>query len=269
MQRSNIRTLSMGAGFLLVAAAPQFAHAITITLADQNSIALFSPDTQAGQFSWTVDGTNQIAQQWFWYRIGNAPEQSIDAISPPVVNVLAPNIFESTYVNAAVQLKTTYMLSGGMLGSGSSDLAETIRITNLTNAPLDFHFFQYVNFDLNGTPLGESAYFANSNSVVQTDGASVLTETVLTTLGAASTHREVNIVPNTINSLNDGGPTTLNDNLGPVGPGDVSWAFQWDFTIPAFGTRTISKDKNLLVPEPATMALLGLGSLVMMRRRPV
>jgi hypothetical protein len=49
------------------------------------------------------------------------------------------------------------------------------------------------------------------------------------------------------------------------GPGDASWAFQWNVEIADGGSFQISKDKNIrvpvpeTVPEPATLGLLGVG----------
>jgi hypothetical protein len=256
---------------LISLAVARSAAAVVVTLTDLNSIAEFMPDTQNGQFNWRVDGVDQLAQQWFWYRIGNNPEQSIDTISAPAIVQSTASTFSSTYTNAALQVKTTYSLFGGNLGSGNSDLSEAIRVKNLTAAPMDFHFFQYVDFDLNGTANDTSVYFLNANAAIQTEGPVTLSETVNTGLGAASTHREVNFWPNTLNELNDGVPTTLNDNLGPIGPGDLTWAFQWDFTIAAGSSVTISKDKILNgvqgVPEPATCGLLLLGCSLLRRRR--
>ncbi len=54
------------------------------TLTDNNSVAQINPNSQSGMFNWSVDGQNQLNQQWFWYRIGNTPEQSIDTISAPL-----------------------------------------------------------------------------------------------------------------------------------------------------------------------------------------
>ncbi|MDB6109574.1 MAG: hypothetical protein JWR69_1324, partial [Pedosphaera sp.] len=62
------------------------------------------------------------------------------------------------------------------------------------------------------------------------------------------------------------------DNVGSgIGPGNVTWALQWDLTIAAGGTALISKDKYLeiIVPEPSTFALTGLGlaAFLLLRRR--
>src|SRR5438105_2460912 len=61
-----------------------------VTLVDRNSIAQVNVGSQAGMFRWEADGQNQLVQQWFWYRIGDAvpgnPERSIDTISPPTIS---------------------------------------------------------------------------------------------------------------------------------------------------------------------------------------
>ena len=54
-----------------------------------------------------------------------------------------------------------------------------------------------------------------------------LSETVVT---PGATHGEAGLFPQTRNNLNDANPTTLNDIAGPAGPGDVTWALEWDLT---------------------------------------
>ncbi len=91
-----------------------------------------------------------------------------------------------------------------------------------------------------------------------------MTETVVTPV---PTHREIAFYDTTLSKLNDGLPTTLSDGppIGtPLGPGDVTWAYQWDFLLQPGDTFQISKDKNLHagpgVPEPATVSLLSLAA---------
>ena len=124
---------------------------------------------------------------------------------------------------------------------------------------MDFHFFQYADFDITGDGPGNQSVFTNPNTVRQSNGGSFLTETVVTPV---PNHREVAFFPTTLNSLNDAAPTTLSDTpLGTlVGPGDVTWAYEWDFVLAAGDTFLISKDKNLgvqPVPEPGVAAFMG------------
>ena len=79
---------------------------------------------------------------------------------------------------------------------------------------------------------------------------------------------EANYYPVTLNSLNSGSPYTLNGTTA-AGPGDVTWAFEWDLTIAPGGSAVINKDKGLQVPEPsiAALALLSAGAMFLRRRR--
>ncbi len=261
--------------FALAALVGVRVNAAVVPLTDKNSVAVFDTASPAGQFDWFVDGVDQMSQQWFWFRVGNNPEQSLDSL--PNTGVLATDTdFDpgndtllTRYTVPAFEITAQYRLAGGLPGSGTSDLAEQIEIHNLTAAPLDFHFFQYVDFDLNGTPVDSSVQFTNANTAVQTDGLAVLSESVNTTLGASSTHREVNFLPVTLAKLNDGVPTTLSDVLGPIGPGNLTWAFQWDFLIAPGSTVIISKDKlvSVPVPEPTAIGALALAAVALLRRR--
>src|SRR5262249_30256672 len=157
-----------------------------------------------------------------------------------------------------MRVTTAYDLGGNSPGSMRSDLSENVKIDNLTANVLNIHFFQYVDFDLNGSAAGDIAQILGGNTARQTKGSIVMSETVAT---PHPNHYEVNVFNSTLSSLNDGGPTTLNDNAGPSGPNDMTWAFQWDFSIPVGGTVNISKDKSL-VPEPASLGLMLIGGVL-------
>ena len=90
-----------------------------ILLVDRNSTADIDPLTLTGVDSWVCDGTDNLFQQWFWYRIGNTgPEASIDTISTPLVNT-SDNDFDPgdetlnlRYENNILQLNLTISLMG-------------------------------------------------------------------------------------------------------------------------------------------------------------
>jgi hypothetical protein len=249
--------------------------AVVYTLTDGNSTASIDPSSQAGMFDWTVNGQDQLAQQWFWYRIGNNPEQSIDTISAPSITNLTASTLGTVYNNGTVQVRVDYTLNGSSPVSGISDIGEFIKITNLTGAPLDFHFFQYSDFDLFGGPANEVVQIGTNlqgkyNDAYQFDGVMALTETVAT---PGANRAEVAFFNATLVKLNNGVADNLNTSVGPagpVGPGDVTWALQWDVVIQPGADYLISKDKYLsVVPEPTTVTLVGLGlvGLLALRRR--
>jgi hypothetical protein len=234
-----------------------------ITLTDNNSTAIITPNSQSGMSNWTVDGINQLYQQWFWYRIGSTgPESSLNTIFTSS-NLIAPDHLDLNFTGTGFTITIDYTLNGGAPNTGASDMAETITINNTGSAALDMHFFQYSDFDLNGTPGGDHGVFIFPFVMQQTDNNGVLVSESLTSAisNPFPSHWEISLWPNLLNSLNDGTATTLSDSTNGLS-GDVVWGFEWDRTIAANGTFQISKDKNLTataVPEPISLILLGSG----------
>ncbi len=278
MTRSTVLTIVVSFVVSLLCVVP--AQGALYTLIDDNSTAIIDDSSAAGVGTWTIDGTDHMFQQWFWYRVGNNAEASIDTLAFIVGGVTDTNFdgdddtLYLRYANdqAASQytVEVRFILDGGPAGSRLSDIAEQISITNTGTSPLDFHFFQYSDFDLGGDGApNDTVQLINANTVLQSDPDWTISETVITPAADAF---ELDIWPITVNRLNDGVATTLGNNAlgaGPVGPGDVTWAFQWDRIIPVGSAFQISKDKNM-VPEPATLFVMlaaGLPMLLRNRRR--
>jgi len=247
---------------LLATVSPSQAQIITLT--DNNSVAQIDPTSQLGMFNWTVNGQNSLSQQWFWYRVGaTGPEQSIDAISAPTISTPDSRTLNTSYSNGSRSygVAVHYQLTGSALGSQSSRIDEGITITNPRAVSLDFHLFQYSDFDLGGTAGGDTVRLMTDGSgkfvqALQTDGIFRATENSVT---PGADHGEAGLFNATLVRLNDGLASTLNDNPGPVGPGDATWALEWDLTIAPFGTASISMVKTLAVPEPSALALAAFG----------
>lgn len=253
--------------FFAVLFAANLGHADTAVLQNRNSTAEFrteaaDPGTK-GLHNWTVDGIDQIFEQWFWYRVGDAgPEASLDTLLQTEFSQLnldseAGNDFllaAYTDPNQTFSIQARYMLTGGTTGSLDSDIVEVIRIQNLsTTDPLNFHFFQYVDFDLGGTANDDTVSVSGvpGNTVRQSDSLLQLSETVVTP--PPSRFAVSNAAASLRALLSDGLPTSLSGATGPV-TGDAAWAFQWDFILAPGDSYLISKDKNLHpVPEPATV----------------
>lgn len=259
--KKTLITLALALIAVLCVASP--ASATIITLSDQNSVANIDTSSQAGVYNWLVDGTDYMFQQWFWYRIGSGTAQSIDTISnSPTINQLDSGIVQLTYQNAEVQVDITYALLGGSVGSGIADIAETIRIRNASAGSYDFHFFQYSDFDLGPAYTQDRVAMLNDNTVRQWNAAAGISETVAT---PAPNAHELNYYANTLISLNTAPGYNLNGSSA-AGPGDVTWAFQWDKTMAAGGSFIISKDKQInATPEPGSMLLMG-GALLFLSK---
>jgi len=270
----GIRTL--GAVALVCSGLLVQSQAQVVTLKDQNSVARIDFGAQRGMFDWSVENQDsQLRQQWFWYRIGAAPQFSIDTIGAPVITLNnGTRGVTAVYTHNLFNLSIDYLLTGGVgVGVGQtaiSDIGETIRIINTSSETLRLNFFQYSDFNLGGTGSGDTVQLGTNlrglyNEAVQSRLGVGLTETV-TTPGA--NHGEAAVVPYTLDRLN--GPIPINlDDTSYAGPGDVSWALQWDFSIAPGSSAIISKDKYLsvvVIPEPSTLALVGIGLVAILIR---
>jgi hypothetical protein len=214
-----------------------------------------------------VDGLNVLYQQWFWYRIGptggESPLNALPLLSAGTLGKLA----DFDFGNSTMNVDVTYLLTGGGAGSNTADIAETITIKNLASTSLDLHFFQYSDFDLSGIyGIGGDDKVVIDPGFQRVDQGSLIGFPMMseTVLGPKPNEVEANTYPNTLSSLDNGTPTTLDGNL--TASGDVTWAFEWDSVLAANnGTLIISKDKRIApspVPEPAT--ILGLGTILLL-----
>lgn len=233
-------------------------------LTDGNSSVDVNASTQAGVNNWSVDGVDHLNQQWFWFRVGNNAEQSIDTLS--LLNTQLADADNDgggddkvtlTYEGTGFEIEVSFTLKGGLIGSGDSDLGETITITNTNEVAMNISFFQYSNFNLQddgGT--GDQASIAGSTAR-QTDGLLNLSETVVL---PTPLRGEVGFTTTTLNKLNDGVASNLDTLLAgnpffiTPGTGDATWAYQWDFTIDAGDSVTITKNKSLATEIPAPSA---------------
>jgi PEP-CTERM motif len=263
--RSGLVALAVAAVALPTVASAQVTP---VTLSDGNSTALVDLNSSAGMYQWTVNGLNNLNQQWFWFRAGSGPQAPINSISSAVYSQSAANTLDTTYANASYSVEISYLLSGGAVGSQTADIAEGVTIHNLTASPLSFSFYQYSDFNLLDTPGGDSVVMDGS-SAYQSKGDTSIAEGIINPTASYYEANYTGGTSSTLYKLNNVNDLALGD-VGSAGPGDVTWAFQWDFTIPANGTQIISKDKELdiyVVPEPATVALVALGFTVILLRR--
>lgn len=262
-------------GWFCATTPPAYGNPYSLT--DNGSTAWVDVSSSAGMYHWDLGyGGNQLNQQWFWYRIGGGVAQPINTIGSAVVGYYNnANILEVSYTSTSGPLFTltvSYTLNGGL---GTADILETISVQNNSGSKIsDFNLFQYSDFNLLGTPGGDSVNI-NYNGVgydlvVQNEGSSAIGETINQ---PNANFAEAGYVNTTLNNLTTIAGYNLNNNL-TAGPGDVAWAFQWVADIENNQSLDIFKDKGIslsVIPEPSVLALvaLGLGVAGSLRRRKV
>jgi len=162
----NLKKAIVGIG--IMGCALTALNAQLVTLQDKNSTATIDTSSQAGMNFWNVEpgGVSQLAQQWFWYRLGNGPQYSIDTISAPH-NVATANSLVTTYQNNSFAISITYSLTGSGIGTGTADIQEGIQIQNLTGSALNLSFFEYNHVTLLGQP-GPATVSMETSSALQT-----------------------------------------------------------------------------------------------------
>ena len=236
-------------------------------------------------YQWSVNGVECLNQQWFWFRNDlpeyNDREYSIHEIGTATVSQfltlddLALLKFKYTdYVEteARFSVEILYVLSSGS-GLLVADMIENITIQNLSDEAITFDFFQYSDFDLNGTTTDQSVEITGGNTVVQRgygDGSMFISVSE-TNVSGSPDFWEAGIYPDTLNKLTNGDPDDLNKDLLQTGPVNLTWAFQWaGRSIQPGQAFMISKDKLITmepVPEPAGLGLVGIALLALRKRR--
>ncbi len=250
-----------------------------LVLEDTNSQVRIDPNSDAGMYDWTVEGVGQLARQWFWVRVGDtAPEQGIHTLSAPLITLSDTNPFDDSRndtahlvyesITAGLRVEVNLGLDGGPLGTGTSDIGETISLRNISGAAMVLHFFQYTDLDLGGDASDDTLRVfldgANGfNRLEQLDaGSAWMSETVAS---ITPDHYEVGEATGMLARLNDGAPILLADTVGPY-TGNAAAILQWTFALNDQQEVVISKDKHI-TPEPGMMALLAAGVPLLLRRR--
>ncbi len=257
---------------LTLAAIAGASNAEPIFLENGNASATFDTFTDSGgylQSGWSVDGINQLANQSFFIRLDGrtAPVQGLTDLAPTAV-VTTDTGFDGladtlvvTYAVGGLAVEVRYELAGGTNGSGVSTLNEVVTITNTTQSDRGFTFWQYVDFDLNGSSSDLGPTILGDNTARQSDDLSATSAEEVVTPGALDS--QVGFSSDVLDAVLAG---SLDGTTGGVGVGDWAWAFEWAFELGAGDSIVISKKKSI-VPAPGAAALFAMGLGVAARRR--
>lgn len=241
----------------------------TKTLTNDNSVVKINTFGDDYVFDWKVDGVDQLYKEQFFIRLDNCKEYALTYGS---ANQNGNQLVLTYRLDDVLEAKVTYVLDGGAPGSGQSALHETVEIKNLMcQSALDVHLFEYTDLDLNANANDDWVTIqvgpGGSNAIQIDQEGSLFSETVgdpdRVEAGFSSGSNNI------YSRLTDNDADNLSNNLA-AGPGDVVWAFQWDFNIPAGQSVEISNTKRIdkaaeqeAIPEPLTLLglVMGVGGL--------
>ena len=275
MPRSVITLLSGMAALLVLLQAPKEASAHLLAVTDENSTIEIDPHTESGLRTWQVDGVNHLFEQWFWYGVGaTGPEASLDTLNLIQEELQGSDTIHLAYAGALLNVDVLYALQGQ--SAGASRIDEWVTLQSTSQDPLALRWFEYTDLDLAGTSEGDSAALAAPGTIVQSEGAASIT---VASLSQVPTHWQIGEFPSILGLLSDDDPipTILADGVSPLGPGDLTFAWQYNLLLAPSGeslqlhrTHTLGPfGQPQPVPEPASVSLLGLGlgALIVRRRR--
>lgn len=223
-----------------------------ITLTDGTAAFTVDTGSSAGMSTWTLNsGPNVMPQQWFWFRTGSGPLQSLDTLGTPSIffDPSFPDFADIQYQSSTLSADLTLDLVDGT----PAVMSEQLQFSNLLTNSVSLTIIQYLHFQF--SPSLDSAAISGNDATQHGALGSVQ-------IGSAPFGSLYQVSPASVllSDLTGSTSSTFNLNNQASGSGDVAIAFEWQVTLPANGSTILSIDESLTgTPEPASMLLLGAG----------
>lgn len=247
----------------LLGCAVSHAHLVDLT---HNGSAVTINSHTATVVSWLMaDFSSHVRRHSWYFRDGDGVvASSIGDIGVPTETFFGTQGAEFVYSNNDLTVTLNYFLQANSNGT-AAQLVE--QVTFETNFGIDLRLFQYSNYNLSNNGADDFATRLNSSTIAQFDSE------YSATTGATPIPDFSEIdAPSTLRQSIEGTAgyylsTAAGDGIGETVNGDVAFAYQWNRNLSAGQSFVMSTNKVAAVPEPATLAVLGLGALALLRRR--
>ncbi len=215
---------------------------------------------------------DHLFNDWWWYRTDNDTREFAIANATSRTPSGTNSVTYGYTLSGGLTGTLTYTLTGQPGGVTNAVRMDQLWVITNNNPPgtppVRLNMFHYVDFDLTGS-TSNTATLTTANERMRILGPAA-TGKGADWWGVGANNYQVTgfltlrgLLTNTV--VND-----LNNTGLPFGPGDWTGAYQWIRTLNAGDTITILSSYALnhdAIPTPGTLALLGLGGLIGLRRR--
>lgn len=217
----------------------------------------------AGISNWSLNGVNQLLQQWYYYSVDGGAVYSIDNIGlvSSTESTFAGNTtVDAIYSNSMLQVTVASTLKPG--NAGQSIFSSNISVYNPSGVQHDYALYQYSDFALGSGSGNQTVQFAGTGVPYKVTQTSSTGESLVGTLGAVSggsgdlVLEQAGLTDGNQFGILNGAPSgpTLNGTL-TAGTGNVDFAYEVNGTLNS-GATGLSFVEVQTVPEPSAIALL-------------
>ncbi|QSV44630.1 MBG domain-containing protein [Geobacter benzoatilyticus] len=235
--------------FLWVASSEATVYTLNDRALNRNTSATVDDATAfTGLYSFKVDGTELMYQQWFWYRVGaTGGEASLETLGAPTSVVSTATSVSLTYTKAGeFTVKVQYQLTPYESGLYRADLKKTVTITNISAQPLDYHLFEYSDYEITQLATQADKVEVVGTRIYQTGPQTYADEGITLVHEATPSPTSFDFDNNQIYlyaELKDDAPSDFpspqTTYTTDAEADDLQFANQWDLAIPVGGSKTI------------------------------
>lgn len=219
-------------------------QAATTTLSNNNgATATYTDD---GFTRWTIGAKDILAESAIYYGVGSTTGET--RLNPSALTQTSTNTANGTFDGGDFTIALDLLLS-----DTDSQLSQTITITNTSTSALDFKLFKYFDLTTSNSTIEDTAS-VDGTTFTATQSGDI--DTITTTVSATPNAAEVDAIDFTddiLDRLDDEIATTLNNSkLGPIGPDDMTYAYEWNLNLAADESFTVRFDSrsSLSTPTP-------------------